>query len=116
MRRDRIGQTFGFFDENFYPAYYEDTDALYRMGLLGIPSPRENGQSRPYAEIDATCLPNRQATTRGNIHVDFDSLRYYYRGKWGGDQGHETFRTAFDDFHGVNWWPGCRLAGDEHRV
>lgn len=105
----RFMLTAGYFDENLYPAYMEDTDMLYRMGLLGIPSPRENGRSRPYFNIDAVCTGNAQALKAG-ISVDFTKLTEYYERKWGGPQQHEVYREAFGD-KGINWWPGVELAG-----
>ena len=106
-------QTVGFFDENFYPAYMEDTDMLYRMGLLGIPSPRENGRTRPYFTIDAELAGTALVLKGGEAHVDFDGLRQYYIRKWGGDQGHERYVSPFDSDHDVNWWPGVDSAGEE---
>lgn len=104
-------ETFGFFDENFHPGYFEDTDALYRMGLLGMPSPRENGRSRPYYEIDATC-PDAGALNDRKVEVDFDDLRRYYQSKWGGQQGEEKFERPFNNPDApINWWPRVATAG-----
>lgn len=105
-------ETFGFFDENYYPAYSEDTDALYRMGLLGLPSPRENGRSRPYFEIDASCATNGGALKDGTATVDFGDIGMYYESKWGGPQGQERYKTPFNNPNAhVNWWPGVSYAG-----
>jgi hypothetical protein len=105
-------ETFGFFDETFYPAYMEDTDALYRMGLLGIPSPRENGQTRPYFNIDASCDTDGGALKDGVAQVSFHDLQIYYEAKWGGSQGNETFKQPFNHpAADINWWPGIRQAG-----
>lgn len=86
----------GRFDEKFWPAYYEDTDYLYRMGLAGWPSPRENGRSGGYVEVDATCVGDAHCVKAGLASPDFGRLRRYYRAKWGGDQGSETYRLPFD--------------------
>lgn len=100
-------ETFGYFDENFFPAYFEDTDALYRMGLLGIPSPRENGRSRPYFNIDASCNVDGGAIQDGKADINFTMLRSYYRAKWGGEQGEEKFERPFNQPDiDINWWPG----------
>lgn len=104
-------EEFGYFDEHFYPAYFEDTDALYRMGLMGMPSPRENGRSRPYHAIDGHCTIDAGAL-RDGVRVDFGPITDYYYAKWGGHQGYETFRYPFNmrDKH-VGWWEGCENAG-----
>ncbi len=106
-------ETFGYFDENFYPAYFEDTDALYRMGLLDMPSPRENGRSRPYFHIDAACHIDGGALKDGKVSVDFTMLQAYYRAKWGGLQGDETYRRPFNQDVDINWWPGLERMLDE---
>lgn len=113
----KFASWFGFFDENFWPAYFEDTDALYRMGLLGIPSPRENGLSRPQFQIDAECSMVAGALTDGVAAVDFDQLRLYYTSKWGGEQGREKYKKPFGNRRskvGINWWPGVDRAGQDY--
>lgn len=98
----------GEFDENFWPAYFEDTDYLYRMGLRGWPSPRENGRACTWVEVDANLDGDGDAHAIRllGIDVDLERLDDYYRRKWGGPQGEETFTTPFglpdvDD----RWWP-----------
>lgn len=104
-------ETFGFFDENFYPAYFEDTDALYRMGLLDMPSPRENGRTRPYYDIKAECVVGG-ALRDGKATVHMGSLEMYYVSKWGGKQGEEKYVTPFNHPEApINWWPGVEFAG-----
>jgi hypothetical protein len=86
----------GFFDEGFWPAYYEDTDFLYRMGLAGLPSPRENGQAFRYCDVSGRMLPDGHVLTSGLVQIDLDRLRTRYRRKWGGDQGKERFTVPWD--------------------
>lgn len=105
-------ETMGFFDENLFPAYMEDTDMLYRMGLCGLPSPRENGRHRPNFDLDATCGPDGAALNSGVVEVNFGRLERYYREKWGGNQQEEIFHTPFNSGKGVNWWEGVDYAGD----
>lgn len=98
----------GTFDEHFYPGYFEDTDFLYRMGLAGLPSPRENDRSMPHAHIQAVCADAMSVKT-GAVKVDFAYLQEYYVRKWGGIQGFERFKTPFDlDLKWESswkWWP-----------
>lgn len=102
LRRD-VFEVVGDFDENFYPAYYEDTDYLYRMGLAGFASPRENGRSRPYVDIDASLVGTAMSLKK--VQVDFDRVGRYYERKWGGIQGEEKFKTPFDTGRSWKWCP-----------
>lgn len=85
----------GPFDEQFWPAYCEDTDYLYRMGLLGLASPRENG--RAWCQIDMEGDFGRQAATLtdGLAPVNLQRCVDMYEAKWGGPQGQERFVTPY---------------------
>lgn len=97
----------GLFDENFYPGYWEDTDYLYRMGLAGLPSPRENGRDWAYVgPVD--CEYGEQAHSLKWCRPVFGELGAYYAAKWGGPQGEETFTTPFGEDHPIDWWRGVR--------
>jgi GT2 family glycosyltransferase len=91
----------GLFDENFYPAYCEDLDWLYRSrmigekivqaknvrvnhGVDGVYSQTIHGGRRYQSENDRTYANNAE----------------YYRLKWGGNFRHETFTHPFND---PNW-------------
>lgn len=82
----------GYFDENFYPAYYEDNDYVYRAGLTGttisvLPAGYEHEQS---------------ATIRSDTHLWAENQRTfpingeYYVRKWGGTVYQERFSTPFN--------------------
>ena len=84
-------KTIGEFDEQFYPAYCEDSDYMYRMKLLGMthdinpilnPKIVRHGMTREMApeQIDESLRMNR--------------LRYIR--KWGGLPLIETFTTAYN--------------------
>jgi hypothetical protein len=84
----------GYFDENFWPAYFEDFDYHYRLGLAGVPLLRDKR---------ALLQHQRSATIR---HDRFLSLLHperlrrceaYYIRKWGGRPDHETFVSPFND-------------------
>lgn len=85
----------GPFDDGFHPAYYEDTDYLYRMGLAGLPSPRENGRAWPQIVVNFGDRGTALSIHRGHVRPNFGELRARYIAKWGGDQGHETYRTPW---------------------
>lgn len=101
-----VFDTVGLFDENFYPGYWEDTDYLYRMGLAGLPSPRENGCDWGFVATD--CEYGEQAHSLRHVRPIFGELAAYYASKWGGGQGEETFTTPHGEDHPIWWWRGVR--------
>lgn len=102
----------GTFDENFWPAYYEETDYLYRMHLAGWPSPRENALvGGTWVDVDAM-NPDGDAHCIVDelVQVQFAPLTAYYVAKWGGPPGEERFTHPFnDERHDHAWW---QLEGD----
>jgi hypothetical protein len=84
----------GYFDENFWPAYLEDFDYHYRLGLARVPLLCD----------ERTLLQHqRSATLRRDrllalLHPGrLRRNEQYYRRKWGGLPDQETFRHPFDD-------------------
>lgn len=82
-----------YFDEGFYPAYFEDNDYHYRMRLAGIKAVCNTGN--PYWHYGSR-------TKQANPELD-EYIRYcyaqnreYYITKWGGEPGEETYKTPFD--------------------
>lgn len=88
--------TVGEMDEVFFPAYFEDNDLHYRMGLEGIAG---------------ICLPTAMfyhfgSATQNEAKEDgqpmvpgpaFEKNRQNYVDKWGGVPGSETFTSPYDD-------------------
>lgn len=68
----------GYFDENFYPGYFEDCDWDHRCSLFGID---EYGN----VPIDAQCQTNGGATKDG-CSVNIDAVHDYFKEKWGGER------------------------------
>jgi GT2 family glycosyltransferase len=84
---DHVGE----FDEDFYPAYFEDSDYIYRMKLLGLRH-----------EVDKTLSPLVKRTA-SSINPDrktyenfFQRNRSRYIKKWGNSPLLETHTTAFN--------------------
>lgn len=84
LSRDTLEKC-GFFDTNFYPAYYEDSDYIRRLELLGIHEP--NGETHlPFSHVDgyeqgvALSIQGRNA-----VRVNYRAMAQYFRKKWGGD-------------------------------
>lgn len=73
----------GHFDENFYPAYYEDTDYERRAKLKNVPVLRcLKAPARYVNSGTGQADPSVFANSKKNLE--------YYTQKWGGAPGHET--------------------------
>lgn len=81
----------GRFDELFYPAYYEDSDYLYRMQLLGF----IQGVTHKLNPIDARVSQTyEKAPEFVNNAMKYSRLRYIE--KWGNIPLLETYKTPFN--------------------
>ena len=81
----------GLYDENFFPAYYEDTDYHRRMKLAGVDPFRlpTDHTHEGWATIKAE--GHDGPTYRGQ-----QKNLEYYAAKWGGPPGGECFSEPFD--------------------
>lgn len=100
----------GLWDENFYPAYYEDTDWRRRLQLAtGNPDPLDitelPGEARDGHGYDVL-----RAAMPGKLPIDFDALKGYYAAKWGGcpPESVETFDLPWGD-RPLDWWPAVSI-------
>jgi len=79
-------EAIGYFDENFYPAYFEQIDWSRRLELTNLskewPRVWVNALSTSVGAYSYLTLP--------------DPLLAYYREKWGGDKGNEQYRLPFN--------------------
>lgn len=89
---DQVGE----FDTNFYPAYLEDADYLYRLGLANIHS---NVKEIHLPKCDSETLSQGDALAikKNKAQVNFEGLTEYYIRKWGGVPGHEKFLLPYND-------------------
>lgn len=83
----------GYFDENFWPAYFEDNDYHYRMKLKGIRAVKDN-QALYYHYGSCTVKENEGIGKVNNENYLIN--KEYYIKKWGGEPGNETFETPFN--------------------
>lgn len=80
---DRVG----WFDENFYPIYFEDNDYRRRCQMAGVPIRNLISRTRHFnSSTIASGYASHNART-------FPENAAYYAGKWGGPPGHETRTT-----------------------
>lgn len=84
----------GYFDENFTPIYFEDTDYSRRAALAGVkfhnagPTNIIHTGSATVATVDDLRMQN---------NVTFQRNQAYYAAKWGGIPGKETYTYTFND-------------------
>jgi hypothetical protein len=92
-------ETVGFFDEAFWPAYWEETDFLYRLKLAGLVGVDDEGNishdSWLFVDVDGEF--GRQAATLQDClaPVNLMESQQRYEAKWGGPSGAEQFTVPF---------------------
>lgn len=81
---------FGKFDENIFPAYFEDNDAHYRMKLLDM--------NMVYTEkLNPAIFRNSMTIEKdASLNENFLKNRSYYIKKWGGAPDKEKFLVPFN--------------------
>jgi GT2 family glycosyltransferase len=88
----------GLFDENIYPAYLEDCDYSRRCDLLGVRRVNVPGCLALHGEGgNGSCTIHSDPVVRAHNHRTHGGNFEYYRAKWGGINGQETFGTPFND-------------------
>jgi len=112
----------GYFDENFYPAYYEDMDYNYRIKLINendnnnvsmrdIPGVKmmhgnPNSKMDPNTIIDyESCTIHSEEEMKHCNDITFWINLRYYMLKWGGDRGKEIWKTPYGRTENpINYW------------
>lgn len=86
----------GPFDEVAFPIMGSDTDLLYRAGLAGLPSPRENGGEYTQLMLNAQCAPDAATLRAGVVRIRYADHLERYRAKFGGPQGRERWTHPYN--------------------
>jgi GT2 family glycosyltransferase len=116
-------QRIGLFDENFYPAYWEDADYGYRCDRLSGGARRvligesvkcrDNSFCPLVRKVPGVAAHHRESSTLRSDAAYFRKCRVdkrlwrirYYRQKWGGLPGHERYKTPFGKTDvDLRWW------------
>lgn len=91
MLRPEHVRRFGYFDEGFAPAYYEDTDYIRRMGGWGYEG---------VAVVKTGVQHKREQSTSKDLGWDAEAMIAHqslrYEAKWGGLEGKEKFAKPWD--------------------
>ena len=99
-------RTVGMFDENFYPAYFEDNDHFRRVALTKSKAVGVDGFKAVHGEPPnwGSCTVNSDPSLQRKNGVTFVNLRDYYRRKWGGEPGQETYPTPYNKAVALDFW------------
>ena len=109
---EQLTEVAGWFDENFFPAYFEDNDMHRRMMISGLES---------YINTDHIVIHEGSMTQKFNRHDPnvpterFEAHRGYFMRKWGGNPEEATFQTPFNE-PGLtvrDWYDSMMLDGLE---
>lgn len=87
--------TVGYFDENFVPIYFEDSDYSRRAGLAGLPYHSVRSTGIIHTGSASQTIPELKAQN----DVTFQANYRYYVAKWNGGPGQETYPVPFNDTH-----------------
>lgn len=83
------------FDENFFPAYFEDNDFAYRLILARTDNNNEI-LHRGSRELDPIIQRNSMTIKKDSkLNGNFGKNERYFIKKWGGRPGHEKFKKPF---------------------
>jgi len=83
----------GYFDERFYPAYFEDNDYHYRIKQAGYKATK-NSRALYFHYGSRTIKDNALIKTKANI--GYAANAEYYDQKWGGAPSKEKYHTPFN--------------------
>jgi GT2 family glycosyltransferase len=85
----------GYFDEKFWPAYYEDNDFHRRMQLVG--EDYELAEGAVVSHDVSSTLNSLPPEEKKKFEAEIDKNSRYYGIKWGGPPGHEKFTVPDPD-------------------
>lgn len=91
---EKLLEEVGFFDENFYPAYFEDNDYHHRLKLKGYDTTEV--PEIPCGHENSSTLAAFNEEEKRVHHDNFRKNRSYYADKWGGLPTHEKYTTPFN--------------------
>lgn len=89
-----LSQKVGLFDEQFFPAYFEDNDYARRMMLTGLVY-RNMVMGAKYEHYTSSTVLSFSPEQKIKHDEQFGGNREKYISKWGGEPEHEQFTTPY---------------------
>ena len=96
----------GFYDENYYPAYHEDTDYNYRSRFNGIDREVFSFNRSDLIGTYGYGLSKQESTSLFKYICSFQTFHNeYYARKWGGLGLDASYKTPYNDSSlDINFW------------
>jgi GT2 family glycosyltransferase len=94
----RFKEVAGYFDEQFFPAYFEDNDLGRRMNMIGIERVVVKGAA--YVHHTSSTMKVFNEEERAKHHDRFRKNEMRYIAKWGGRPEMETFDLPYEGKQG----------------
>jgi len=96
--RDIIFEQIGFWDESFYPAYFEDNDFARRLWIKEqhIGQKMHDYISVPFVHLGSQTIKRLDGAELNKHHENFNKNKAHYVAKWGGEPGNEKFMFPFN--------------------
>jgi len=94
LERKKSLEIIGEYDENFWPAYYEDNDRHRRYMLAGYDV--QKASDIEFYHYGSATLKAYSSEQEHKHHEYFRRNMQYYCDKWGGEPGNEVYQTAFN--------------------
>jgi GT2 family glycosyltransferase len=89
-----VTEEIGLFDEQFFPAYFEDNDFNHRAKVAGVPIIRL--PALRFGHVGSATLKGYSPAQLERHHQEFRANRSRYERKWGGLPGEEAFTTPYN--------------------
>ena len=106
MMQRSITDFIGWWDESFFPIYFEDNDFGYRMNLAGVK--RKVVEGCKYHHHTSSTIHGLPPDQQRLHHDNFRKLQEYYVNKWGGPPEQEKYSRPFDGGSVIEvdkmWW------------
>lgn len=83
----------GYYDERFFPCYFEDNDFAYRMIMAKIPMVAVPNIG--YAHRTSSTIAKFNEKEMKQHHINFEKNKAYYAEKWGGQPHFEKYTKPF---------------------
>jgi glycosyltransferase involved in cell wall biosynthesis len=87
----------GYFDENFYPIYHEDTDFCYRSTLNGVNKKVKNLHLKNVVHSRAFSISMKDKRLFRLYQENAGRIGSYYQSKWGGVHRSEIYPYPFNN-------------------